>query len=439
MPGVLFNLIYLVLIAAISPALLYQRWRHGKYREGWDQKLWGRLPERKSVTTKRVWIHAVSVGEVLQLQQLIRQLRNNSRDPLDILVTTTTQTGFQVAREKLADCEISYFPLDFTWSVREALKRARPDLVLLVELEIWPNFLTRASSLQIPVMLINGRLSEKSFKGYRKIRFLMSRLLNRVGKIAVQSEEYRQRFLELGCAEQRILVTGSIKFDGVETNRQRPEVEELRRFFQIQRDEFVFIAGSTQDPEEEMALITLEELRRQNPKSRLIIVPRHPERGEAIAQLIQDRGHTVIRRSQQSAQKPSSNEPPPVGLLDTVGELSHCWALADSAFVGGSFGNRGGQNMLEPAAYGVPVCCGPNTRNFRQIVEILKSENALRIAQNQDDLNNFVCESFHDSGFATAMGHRARDLVLSHQGATQTTVHLILEKLGEERRVNRAA
>ncbi len=432
MVGLLFNLVYFLLILAVSPLLLLKGWKQGKYREGWDQKLWGQLPGPSASPGKRIWIHAVSVGEVLQLQQIIRELRRREVS-LDVLVTTTTKTGYKVANEKLADCQVAYFPLDFTWSVRKAIQRVRPDLIVLVELELWPNFLREAASQRIPVALINGRLSLRSFNGYRKIRPLFSGLLNQMSKIAVQSEEYKQRFLDLGAKAERLVVTGSIKFDGVQTNRHRESVQILRTFFQLGQNELVFIAGSTQHPEEEMALNAFEKVRQVVPNARLIIVPRHPERGDTVARLIDEAGYATIRRSGGSR---SSSPSPPVGLLDTVGELGDCWALADVAFVGGSFGDRGGQNMLEPAAYGAPVCFGPKTRNFKHIVELLHIHRAAQTVHDQGQLEAFVTQMFTQTDLAHEIGSRAQELVLQQQGATQLSVKVLLEILETSKEVS---
>lgn len=425
MPGFLFNLIYLILLVVVSPALCYQCWKYGKYRDGWSQKLWGQLPLRTSLKRTQVWIHAVSVGEVLQLQQVIRDLRCEHQ-ALDILVTTTTQSGYRVASEKLQDCQLAYFPLDFTWSVRNAIRRVQPDLIVLVELELWPNFLSAASSANIPVVLINGRLSERSFKSYQRVRWLFAPLLRQIEHIAVQANEYKSRFIALGVLEEQTVVTGSIKFDGVETDSQRTTVEELRTFFEIAPDEFVFIAGSTQEPEEAMALAAFHNVQQEFPHSRLIIVPRHPERRAAISRLIADAGYGIIRRSDRFQAGKSAK---PVGLLDTIGELNDCWALADVAFVGGSFGNRGGQNMLEPAAYGAAVCFGPNTRNFKQIVELLLTQDCACTVNSQAELEDFIRKMFADRTSAQMMGQRAQQLILAQQGATRRTITLILAAL----------
>ncbi|WP_197440851.1 3-deoxy-D-manno-octulosonic acid transferase [Thalassoglobus neptunius] len=426
--GILFNLVYILGILCALPWLLYRRFRYGKYREGWSQKLGGELPIRTSDANPLIWIHAVSVGEVIQLKQIVDGMR--SLDPsLEFLITTTTETGFQVAKEKLAGCQVSYFPLDFTWTVRKALQRVRPSMIVLVELELWPNFLAEASRSKIPVAVINGRMSDQSFNGYRKIRSLIKPSLQDLSLVAVQSEETRNRFVELGSRSDLVHVTGSIKFDGVEIDPSNPNALQLRDFFQLKESEFVWVAGSTQSPEEEMVLDIYLRVLNHLPKSRLIIVPRHPERGTEIAEMIERRGFNVIRRSSPSQQLFDESRKA-VGLLDTVGELKACWALADVAFVGGSFGNRGGQNMIEPAAHGIPVSFGPNTRNFRQVVELLLKAEAVKRVADATELEEFIVQSCKNPDEALAMGERAKDLISKQQGATKTTCQLLLNLLG---------
>lgn len=438
MLALFLNVVYLGLAACMLPVVLWKRARTRKYRRGWSQKLWGQLPDLQSTSTATarapvIWLHAVSVGEVLQLQQIVSRLRTRTPSA-HIVITTTTETGYDVARQKLTDCTVTFFPLDFTWSVRNALDRIQPTLICLVELELWPNFILEAHRRSIPLLLINGRLSANSFKGYSKIQPLVQRLLNCFQMIAVQAEEYRERFLALGAAAERVVTTGSIKFDGVQTRRDNPRTQILRDWLQLKPGTPVLIAGSTQDPEEEILLRVYEQLLHEHPQLRLIIVPRHPERGDAIAQAITQRGFPILRRSQPQVLPPSSKQPV-VGLLDTVGELGACWGLADLAFVGGSFGNRGGQNMLEPAAYGAAVCFGPNTWNFRPIVEMLHAADAVQAVQNEAELLTFFREMLTHPQQAADLGERARRLVLSQQGATDRTVELIIGSLPAEEHI----
>lgn len=433
MLGLLLNLIYVCLALAALPVVAWKRLRTGKYRRGWSQKLLGRLPQLSNLNSQpTIWLHAVSVGEVLQLRQIVERIQRQRPDAR-VLVTTTTETGYDVARDKLAGCEVAFFPLDFTWSVRTALDRVQPDLVCLVELELWPNFIHEVRHRGIPLVLINGRLSENSFRGYRRIRLLVRSCLSCFDAIAVQAEEYRERFLALGAPPERTAVTGSIKFDGVNTQRDNPRTRSLREWTGFVSGEPVLIAGSTQDPEEELVLGIYSRLRKEHPGLRLIIVPRHPERGTDIARLIEKHGYTAVRRSQASSgsQHSTLSTQLPIPLLDTVGELGACWGLADVAFVGGSFGNRGGQNMLEPAAYGAAVCFGPNTRNFRPIVEMLHAADAARTVHNSAELESFIDRMLRDTVERKELGQRAQQLVLAQQGATDRTVRILLDALRE--------
>jgi 3-deoxy-D-manno-octulosonic-acid transferase len=373
-----------------------------------------------------------------------------------------------VAREKFPNETVCFFPLDFSWAVRQAIQRVRPSMIVLVELELWPNFIREAHRAKIPLALINGRISEKSFTGYRRIRFLMRSLLQRFDRLAVQGTTYAERLIALGAPPERIAVTGSIKFDGIRPDRRNPQTTELRRSFGIKDDERVLIAGSTQDPEEAYALDAYQSLKAEFPKLRLILVPRHKERFEEVARLIKQRGEALHRRSMQQAsggrQPPGSGnsrdtlsnssdqgadagtarrvvcspEPKPVLLLDTLGELSACWGLAEIAFVGGSLTNRGGQNMLEPSGYGAGVLFGPNTRNFRDVVELLLSHEAAKVVADAEELTSAIRHWLLNPEEAAAFGRRAQNLVLSQQGATRKTVGL-LQNIAKEASSHKSA
>jgi 3-deoxy-D-manno-octulosonic-acid transferase len=432
----LLNIAYILLLLAVSPVLLYRRLVHGKYRDGWSEKLLGQLPPRSS-DRPCIWFHAVSVGEVLQLQSVLNELE--SRLPgYDFVITTTTVTGLSVAREKFAadHYHVCYFPLDFSWAVNRALDVIGPQAVVLVELELWPNFIAAVGRRGIPLALINGRISERSFHGYRRIRVLMRWLLQRFSALAVQSETYGQRLIELGAATDRLAVTGSIKFDGVNTDRGNSQTAELRRSFGINPTDRVFVAGSTQAPEEDFALQTWISLREEFPELRLILVPRHQERFEEVAELVKSYDLSLLRRTETNSEQDVSippcdgNHECPVILLDTLGELNACWGLADVAFVGGSLTRRGGQNMIEPAAYGAAVVFGPNTWNFRDVVEMLLSQGAARVVADQEELTSTVGELLRDRAAAAKQGQTAQQLVVSQQGATAKTCELLVELVG---------
>ena len=426
----LLNGLYLLLLVAIAPLLIFRRITQGKYRRGWREKLTGRLvrqhPERTCL-----WFHAVSVGEVLQLQKVLDDTAVRFPDA-ELFLTVTTETGYDVAIKKYPHYTVSFFPLDLSWAIDHALAAIHPAVIVLVELELWPNLILTAHRRQIPLVLINGRMGEKSFRGYSRLRPLMRRLLACFKVLAVQSETYAQRLTALGAPAERVIVTGNIKFDRVEADRNNPKTTEIRRSFQLEDSDQIFIAGSTQDPEESYALDAWLALRNDFLQLRLVIVPRHQERFHEVAAMIRQRGCEIIRRSEVAAgtsKLVSENQdlraPPVVALLDTLGELAACWGMADIAFVGGSLTNRGGQNMIEPAGYGAAVLFGPNTWNFRDVTEALLSQEGARVVTGPEALMETLQELLQHPAEARRLGNVARAFVATQQGATQRTVDLI--------------
>jgi 3-deoxy-D-manno-octulosonic-acid transferase len=443
----LLNLAYLLLLAFASPWLVWQAWRTGKYREGWGAKLWGRVPVR-SGDTPCLWLHAVSVGEVNLLAPLIQRWERLHPE-WEIVISTTTRTGFELASKRYAPRTVFYCPLDFTWAVNSALRNIRPTLLVLTELELWPNLIRAAHVRGVKVAIVNGRLSEKSFRGYRRLAWLVDPTLARVDTVAVQNEEYAQRFLALGARPESVLVTGSIKFDGARSDRSNPDTLRLSLVAGITEDDVVFLAGSTQEPEESLALDAFERLSPEHPRLRLILVPRHPERFDDVAAMLDRRGVSWQRRSHLERSIPASGvrqhsddaqassnvetyrdahasrSPPRILLVDAVGELGAWWGAAHIAFVGGSLGQRGGQNMIEPAAYGAAISFGPNTWNFRDVVSQFLAADAAVVVKDGTELTSFVRRALAESQWATDMGQRARNLVLSQQGAADRTIALL--------------
>ncbi len=420
----LLNTVYLLLLTVLSPFIAWRIVRHGRYRRGISEKLRGRLPHSND-TREVVWFHAVSVGEVIQLQKIVEEFRRQSADRFRVLVSTSTDTGFDLALKRFPDCQVTWFPLDFSWSVVSALRSVQPRMVVLMELELWPNFLAECQRQQIPVSVINARMSERSYRGYSRIRSLMAPLFGRLALVAAQSQSNADRLQALGVSRDRLHVTGSIKFDGVATDRSNPATESLRKLFRLSQAETVFMAGSTQEPEERLALRTWLECRKEYPALRLILVPRHRERFDEVAKLIRDAGVDVVRRSSwETSKRPSSDA---VILLDTIGELSACWGLADIAFVGGSFGNRGGQNMIEPAAFGATVLFGPNTWNFRDVVQTFKEANACVQLDSPEEFTSAVARLLACPAERQSLGDAAQNAVKLQTGATANTATLLLE------------
>jgi len=351
-----------------------------------------------------------------------------------------------LAKKKYPRQTVFYCPLDFSWAVSAAMRRIRPDVLVLAELELWPNLIRAARQTGARVAVINGRLSEHSFHGYRRIRPLVARLLRQLDVVAAQDETYAERFRLLGTWPERACVTGSMKYDGAQTDRANPTTQRLAELAGFADDDIVLLAGSTQEPEEAMALDAFRKLSPQWPRLRLVLVPRHPDRFEAVAKLLDASGIPWQRRTalDHKAATGGRAEEPATGpscaggattgrgfimarvlLVDAVGELGAWWGTAQIAFVGGSLGSRGGQNMIEPAAYGAAVSFGPNTWNFRDIVAMMLARDAAVVVDNGEQFTAFVRRCLQQPDYAATLGERAKMLVLSQLGATQRTFQIL--------------
>lgn len=435
MATTLLNIMWLSLLVLLSPWLAWRTWVKKKRFGDWREKLLGQVPNRSSVC-ECVWFHAVSVGEVLQLPQLVAEIRRR-RGEFDLVISTTTVTGNQVAKEKFPDAIVVFWPLDFSWAIRNAFQRLRPNLVVLVELELWPNFLSIAEQFKVPVALINGRITQRSVRGYGRIRPAVSAMLNKLRVISVQNEDYASRFRQIGAPQDRLFVDGSIKFDGVETDRNNHRTTQFRQLFQLTDQDLVWVVGSTHAPEERMAIAAWKDARIKHPNLRLLIAPRHAERFDEVAFLIEiELQLPLIRRSQlgpidRTARANVVLRNDAVVLLDSLGELSACWGLADIAFVGGSLTNRGGQSMIEPAAYGAALIYGPHTANFAVVTSQLADRQAALVVHNERELLECLVSCIEDRTAARQRGERARQLVLESQGATARTVEQLMDLIPE--------
>ncbi len=425
----LLNILYLSALLLVAPVAVWKMVRHGRYRRGLPEKLLGRLP-RIDDSRPVVWFHAVSVGEVLQLQKVVQRFQEQTAGRYRVVVTTSTDTGYDLAVKRFADATVTWLPLDFSWSVAAALRRVRPVMVVLMELELWPVLLTLCQRRGIQTALINARIGERSFRGYFRVRRLLRPLLQNFSVMAAQSNDYAERLIRLGADRGTVTVTGSVKFDGVPTDRSAPAVQRLKKLFAISDRQPVLIAGSTQDPEEALAVDVWQKLRDDHPDLRLVIVPRHRERFDAVAALLTDRNVPFRRRSELTEERPADVSD--VILLDTIGELGSCWGLADVAFVGGTFGSRGGQNMLEPAAWGAAVLFGPNTWNFQDIVMRLLEHDAAIQMQRPEELAGHVKRLLEDTAARRRLGQAAQQFIRSQAGAVDRTVRLLTDRLAAE-------
>lgn len=424
----LLNVIYLILLTASAPWLFWRRYRAGKKIGGLWQKLTGNVASRVALApgapAQRLWLHAVSVGEVILLQPIIKQLQLHYPHT-ELTLSVTTATGREVAEKTYPTLNIIWFPFDLSWAVRNALSQIQPNLIILAELELWPNFITAAKNQNIPIVVVNGRISQRSFRGYNRLRWLTRRLLSKIDCFAVQQQDYADRLKQLGMPEDRIVVTGSVKFDGVTVDRHDSTVQKLRTLFGITEEHLVWVVGSTQSPEEAWALDIYLETKKHHRNLILILVPRHQERFNEVAELINSSRIPFHRRSQLTQDSALRTQHTGLILADSLGELRAIWGLADVGFVGGSFNDRGGQNMIEPAAYGVAVTFGPNTWNFKQVVNSLLEQQAAIEVNSKDEWQSVTKQLLADEKQRRSLGERARQFVASQQGATKRTMELL--------------
>ena len=440
--SLLLNLIYLSAMVLLSPWLVWRVVVQKKNRHGFGQKFFGRVPQRVG-DGQCLWFHAVSVGEVKLLKPVIDGILARSPET-EIVVSSTTQTGRTLAAELYPDQLTFYSPADFSWALKRAFNRIRPTAIVLAELELWPNLIHLATAREIKVCVLNGRLSEKSSRGYSKFSFLCRPMFEKLAWVGAQSESYAARFIHNGCGPDRVTVTGSVKFDGVETDRANEQTLRLRavaRQAGIGKKSFTFLAGSTQAEEDLLVATAWKTAAATSDQLRLILVPRHPARVGKLTESLDAIDVPWILRSSIddgaiSASKSVSNSGgstlPPVLIVDVIGELCGWWGVADSGFVGGSMGSRGGQSMIEPAGLGVPVCFGPNTANFSDTVEQLIENEAAEVVHDGKQLLAFMQWSLRTPHLASAMGQRAQQVVRRNQGAAQRTVDKLVDMAGIE-------
>jgi 3-deoxy-D-manno-octulosonic-acid transferase len=425
----ILDLLYLLAAVAYSPMIIYRAIRHKRYRTGWDQRF-GKI-SRRTTQKKCIWLHAVSVGEVNAAKTIIKQLENKSGD-FEIVISTTTDTGFARATNLFSENhQVFYFPFDFSWMMRRAFRNIRPAICLLMELEVWPNFVQIAQQSNIPVIVVNGRMSDKSFPRYQKIKPLVKKMFGKISLTLAQTEQYAQRFKELGCPDEKIIVTGSLKYDTAQITDKVEGADALAAQLNI-GSERLWVTGATGNDEEKILLDVFQQLKQDArfANLRLVIVPRKPERFDEVAQLIERRGLPLIRYSRIK----NNTTPPPTDnqaiiLGDTMGDLRKFYSLAEIIFVGRSLVPMGGSDMVEAAALGKCTVFGPHAFNFKQTVDALLADSGAIMVKDQEELLQTIQQCLTDSDFAQSIANKGREVIRKNQGATKNTIDQIAKIL----------
>jgi len=424
----LYSILLILFLFIYLPISFLQDPFFRKYRRNLGERFGIYSPHlRESLRKSRpLWIHAVSVGEMMAASPLIRELIRR-RPQEGIIISTVTATGNQVAREKFSEAgAIIFFPLDFRRIVQRSLRQLSPRAVLLTETELWPHFLRACAEQEIPCILINGRISEGSFRRYRWVRRFFRLMVKDMPLLCMQSEVDRRRIIELGAAPSSVKWTGNLKFDQyAKEEREDPRPKLLKELMMGEKDP-VFIAGSTHDGEEDAAIGAFLRAKEEAKNLLLILAPRHPDRLNEVERILTQRGLAFSKRSQI---RPDRGRAGDVILLDTMGELSKIYSLGTVIFVGGSLRGIGGHNILEPAFYGIPILFGPHMENFQEIAELfLAGRGALAVKDGSDLSQKLIWLLLHPQE-AEAMGARARAILRENRGATQRTLDLLREYL----------
>lgn len=420
------DLFYLFAGLAYSPVILYRAIRHGRYRTGWAQRF-GKI-SRRSPGEKCIWLHAVSVGEVNAAKSIIKELKARFNE-YEIVISTTTDTGFARATSLFGqEHQVFYFPFDFSQVVRRAFGRIRPAICLLMELEIWPNFVSTAKELNIPVVVVNGRISDRSFPKYKRAKPLIKHVFRKVDLILAQTDQYAQRFREIGAGN--VIVTSSLKYDTAQITDKVEGADTLAALLNISIER-IWVAGGTGPGEEQIILDVLTKLKQsgQFEDMRLVIVPRKPERFDEVAQIIARAGFDFIRYSSIKNTDTKCHERPPVILGDTMGDLRKFYCLASLIFVGRSLVPMGGSDMIEAAALGKCTIFGPHTFNFRQTVEVLLANDGAIVVKDGNELFKIVQRCFVEPDFTHRIAQNGKDVIKRNQGATTKSIEQIRKLL----------
>jgi len=420
---IIYDLVFLIFALVYFPGYLLR----GKLNFGLLRRL-GFLPAGLNLD-RPIWIHAVSVGEAIAIKGFLEQLRQ-AYPAKKLVISTVTATGNKIAQGLVKDGDfLTYLPLDFSFIVRHALKRINPCMFIIAETEIWPNLISCLDKLRVPVITVNGRISDNSYGGYRLIKFFIRPILRMVKQFCVQSNLDALRLESLGVDQSRIQVTGNVKFDINLSPIAEPRVLTYRQKLMLGQFDKLLVCGSTHPGEEELIFTAYQELLPVFPKLKLLIAPRHPERSRQVSRLAQDKGFMPVLISSISCPTCVNR---PVFILDSIGELPNYYSAADIVFVGGSMVKQGGHNILEPASLKKPVIFGPYMFNFRQISELFLANQAALVARDSQELTEKVKEILSSNFLAQGLVQRAYELIIKNRGATNKNIQIIKQLIGTD-------
>lgn len=425
--AIVYDILCALFFAVTAPYWIYMILRSKKYRAGWPQR-YGWVPRREG-EKPCIWIHGVSVGEILAGRALVRRIEERHPE-WEVVLSTTTLDGHRVAQRAYPGKTVFYFPIDFSFMIRRTLRRIRPTAVVLIELEIWANFLHHTARAGIPVVLVNGRISQRSFRLYRIVKWPLFRPFRKIRWYCVQTKEYADRFAALGIPRSQIEVTGSMKFDNIPIGPIGEEVRQAaRRHLSLPEGDWVLIGGSTHAGEEQFLLDVFREIRDRDPRSRLVLVPRHMDRIPQVEALLRQSGESYVRKTDLDGGKIPEGDGHVI-LVDTMGELPQIYPAANVVFVGGSLVPVGGHNMLEPASLGLAVVTGPHVFKCAEDVNLLVKAEAGILARDRDDLRSTLLDLRNNPERVGALGERAARTLVAHQGATDRNLGHLEEILG---------
>ena len=425
----IFDSLYLAASLLGSPYLIFKIITSKRYRSGLNQRF-GIIKERLS-NKPGIWVHGASVGEVITAKSIIERIDEEFPE-WETFISATTNTGFSVAEKTFLNKNIFYFPLDLSWITKKVILKKRPSFILLIELEIWPNFLISAFKKNIPVIIVNGRISNKSVKAYRTIsrisKDFRNSLTSELNIFCARTELDAKRFRDLGIPGKQIFVTGTMKYDNIPTHIDKNISKELAKLLNIDDDDLILVGGSTHAGEEEILIRVFERLNKAYPNLKLILAPRHVERTREVYRLIEKAEFVpVLKTEAERSDYKWQNTKREIILIDTVGDLEKIYSISNFVFVGKSLVPSGGQNMMEPAGMGNPVIFGPHTYNFEEEVDLLLKNSAAKEIETEEELFGTVEFFIRNPDAAKEMGLKAQKVVNEKRGATERNIEILRE------------